>query len=316
MQTLQDLRIIFMGTPEFAVVSLQRLLEARARVEAVVTVPDRPAGRGRKLAASAVKNFATSIGLPVYQPENFQEPSFLRVLQQHRAEIFVVVAFRILPRSVFSLPKLGTVNAHGSLLPKYRGAAPIQWAVINGERETGITTFLIDDKVDTGNLLLQRVTPIDANETAGELHDRLAVLGAELLIETLNGLAQGTLTPQPQQGEPTRAPKITKEMARIDWQRPAKQLHNFIRGMSPVPAAFALWQNKKLRIFRSSLQAASHAASPAGTVLQMDRRNGRFEIATGDGTLAILELQLEGKKRMPVTEFLQGSELRVGERLR
>lgn len=308
------MKIVFMGTPEFALPSLQKL-QQRGWVAAVVTGADKPAGRGLRLIESPVKQFARQAGIAVLQPDKLDDPTFLAALHKLEADLFIVVAFRLLPRAVFALPPRGTINLHAALLPKYRGAAPIQWAIINGETETGVTTFFVDDKMDSGELLLQRKTAIGENETAGELHDRLALMGADLLLETVNQLAEGRLRSRPQEGEASRAPKITKEMARIDWRKPARELHNFVRGMNPVPGAFTRWQGKLLKIFRS--EAREHAAREflPGLVCRLEAPRGELWIQTGEGALAIRELQVEGKRRMPALEFLQGHAMALGDRL-
>jgi methionyl-tRNA formyltransferase len=295
-----------MGTPEFAVPSLQSLLKNGVQVVAVVTGVDKPAGRGLQVHESPVKQFAKKAGLPILQPDKLEDASFLATLRNFEADLFIVVAFRLLPRAVFAMPPQGTINLHAALLPKYRGAAPIQWAIINGETETGVTTFFIDDKMDTGEILLQRKTNIGENETAGELHDRLAVLGADLLLETVQQFSEGRLRAQPQQGESSRAPKITKEMAEIAWRKPARELHNFIRGMNPIPGAFTHWQNKIVKIFGTGLRDFNGPDSAPGEVCFVDAAAGELWIQTGEGALAIQELLLEGKRRMSAKEFLHG----------
>ncbi len=296
-----------MGTPEFALPSLSKLLEHQAQVVAVVTGADKPAGRGLHVVASPVKRFAQQAGLPVLQPDKLHDPSFIAALQQLAADLFIVVAFRILPRAVFALPPRGTINLHAALLPKYRGAAPIQWALINGETETGVSTFFIDDKMDTGTLLLQEKVAVGENENAGELHDRLSVIGAELLLETVTRLSAGRLQSRPQPGgEPSLAPKITKEMARIDWHKSARELHNFVRGLNPVPGAFTHWQGKLLKIFVSEVREHPAQGFLPGQICHVDAQHGELWIQTGKGALAIRELQLQGKRKMSSAEFLRG----------
>jgi len=303
-----------MGTPEFAVPPLEKLLEQRVPVVAVVTGEDKRAGRGLQLRPSAVKQCALAHGLTVLQPARLNDPGLLDSLQRLKADVFVVVAFRILPPQVFSIPPRGTINIHASLLPKYRGAAPMQWALINGETETGVTTFLINEKVDSGEILLQRRTPIGPEETLGELHDRLARLGAELLIETLRQFQQGTLVPQPQTGEATPAPKITDALAEINWHRPAGEICNLIRGLSPVPGACTHWQGKNLKILRGRALPANAGDLPPGSVYHVDARAGELWVATGEGVLAVTELQLAGKRAMKTSEFLQGHRMAVAEK--
>ncbi len=309
MRTLQELKVIFMGTPEFAVPSLQTLLARQIPVIGVVTGPDKPAGRGLHLQPTPVKKLAASAGLPVLQPEKLRDPQFIANLRAWQAEVFVVVAFRILPPEVFTIPPLGTINIHAALLPKYRGAAPIQWAIINGERETGVTAFFIEEKVDTGEVILQQKTTIGEFETAGELHDRLAVMGADLLVETLGQIAAGTVRRQRQAGEVTLAPKITKETAAIDWQKSAREIFNLVRGMNPVPGAFTRWEGRNLKIFRTHVVNDFSSGHEAGIVVRANERTGELVVQAGMGHLAIDELQIEGKRRMSAADFLRGHQV-------
>lgn len=315
MRSRQELKVVFMGTPEFAVPTLQRLLEQNIPVVGVVTGPDKPAGRGLHLQPTPVKKLAAKVGLPILQPEKLRDPQFIENLRGWRAEAFVVVAFRILPREVFTLPPLGTVNIHAALLPQYRGAAPIQWAIINGEHETGVTTFFIEEKVDTGDMILQRKTDIGEFQTAGELHDRLAVMGADLLLETLAQIAAGTVVRQPQVGQISLAPKITKEMAAIDWQKSAREIFNFVRGMNPVPGAFTIREGRNLRIFRTHVINEVSSGHEAGTVVRTNERQGELVVQAGRGHLAIDELQIEGKRRMSAAEFLRGHQVQIHQKL-
>lgn len=312
---LQDLKIVFMGTPEFALASLQKLCDAGAQVVAVVTGMDKPAGRGLQIIETPIKQFAVQRGIPVLQPEKLNDPAFVAALRELRADLFIVVAFRILPREVFTLPLRGTINLHAALLPRYRGAAPIQWALMNGETETGVTTFFIDEKMDNGEMLLQERVAIGENETAGELHDRMAVIGAEVLLNTITQLAAGTLQSRPQQGEITLAPKITKEMAELDWSKPASVLRNWVRGLNPVPGAHTHWQGKLLKIFASEVR--EHAAQEflPGQVCHVEAQHGELWIQTGKDALALRELQLEGKRRMNAAEFLRGHQIKVRDQL-
>jgi methionyl-tRNA formyltransferase len=309
MQTLQELKVVFMGTPEFAVPTLQHLLEQKIPVVGVVTGPDKPAGRGLHLQPTPVKKLAANIGLPILQPEKLRDPQFIENLRAWQAEVFVVVAFRILPPEVFTIPPLGTVNIHAALLPQYRGAAPIQWAIINGEHETGVTTFFIEEKIDTGDMILQRKTAIGEFETAGELHDRLAVMGADLLVETLAQIATDAVLRQPQVGQISLAPKITKEMAAIDWQKSAREIFNFIRGMNPVPGAFTIREGRNLKIFRTHVINDFSSGHEAGVVVRVNEHKGEFVVQAGMGHLAIDELQIEGKRRMSAAEFLRGHQV-------
>jgi len=305
-------RIVFFGTPDFAVASAEALRRAGMAIAAVVTAPDRPAGRGLGLHESAMKRWAGQYRIPVLQPEAFRDASFLQALREIAADVFVVVAFKILPRDVFTIPRLGTINLHASLLPKYRGAAPINWAIIQGERETGVTTFVINEKVDTGEILLQRRVAIGPDETFGELYERLKTVGSDLLVETLRNYVAGRLNPRPQAGTPTRAPKITPEICRINWQQPAERIRNLVRGLSPVPAAFTFLAGKRLKIFRCEPEPASPRGE-AGEILLADAKSGRLLVRAGDGCLRLQELQLEGKKRMDAGSFLRGSAVKVGD---
>ena len=249
-----SLRIVFMGTPEFAVASLDALVKAGYNIAGVITAPDKPAGRGMKLTESAVKKYAVEHDLPVLQPEKLKNPAFLEELKALKADLQIVVAFRMLPEQVWSMPPLGTVNLHGSLLPQYRGAAPINWAVINGEKETGVTTFKLQHTIDTGDILLQESFPIGENETAGEVHDRMKEIGAALLVKTVSGLASGSLSPQPQsslvnENELKHAPKIFTEPSRIDFSKTVEEVHNLVRGLSPFLGAFTTMDGKRLKIY-------------------------------------------------------------------
>jgi methionyl-tRNA formyltransferase len=300
-------RIVFLGTPAFAVASLDAILQAGFDVVGVVTAPDRPAGRGMRPKTVAVKDFALLHGLRLLQPERLKDPGFLEELRSLHADIQVVVAFRMLPEAVWAMPPMGTVNLHGSLLPRYRGAAPIQHAVMNGETVTGVTTFRLKHEIDTGDLLLQEPIAIGEEETAGELHDRMKLIGAQLLVRTIRGLAEGTLVPVPQDTssfeELPKAPKIRNEDCRIDWSLPVRKVHDLVRGLSPVPGAFTNWEGRTLKVFRSRAEVCPVTDSP-GTPQTDGRRSLRF--ACPDGWLHITELQLEGRKRMSAEEFLRG----------
>ena len=305
------MRIVFMGTPEFAVPSLRILLENRYDVVAVVTVPDKPAGRGRQTTSSQVKLFAEEHGMTVFQPQKLKDPAFIDQLRNVSPELFIVVAFRILPPEVFSLPKFGSFNLHASLLPKYRGAAPINWAIINGERETGVTTFFLKETVDTGNVILQARIPVGPDETAGEIHDKLSEIGAEVVLHSVRLIEQGKMTPKPQNNElASPAPKIFKDDCRIDWNRPAGDVHNFIRGLSPRPCAFTLYNDMSLKIYRSTVSTRQRSGNP-GEIVFADQRIG---VQTGNGIVEILELQLEGKKKLSAEEFLRGFQIHVGDK--
>ncbi|MFN4286374.1 MAG: methionyl-tRNA formyltransferase [Lacibacter sp.] len=307
---VKQLRIVFMGTPAFAVASLDALVKAGCNIVAVVTAPDKPAGRGMQLQQSAVKQYALAHGLPVLQPEKLKDPTFLETLRNLQPDLQVVVAFRMLPEVVWSLPPRGTINLHGSLLPQYRGAAPINWAVINGESETGVTTFQLQHEIDTGHILLQQSMPIGPDETAGEVHDRMMHIGAALLVATVKGIAAGTLQPLPQDqllqqsAEPLKhAPKIFTETCRINFQQPVQTVHNLVRGLSPYPGAFTTLHEKMLKIFRSAVDKTPPAET-AGT--PVTDRQGILKFACTDGYLVAQEVQLEGKRKMTVAEFLRG----------
>jgi methionyl-tRNA formyltransferase len=301
------MRIVFMGTPEFAVASLDAILEAGYSVVGVVTAPDKPAGRGMQLTESAVKKYAKAKGLLILQPEKLRNPEFLDALKALRADLQIVVAFRMLPEMVWNMPPMGTVNLHGSLLPQYRGAAPINWAVINGEKETGVTTFQLQQDIDTGSILLQDRFPIAETDTAGDVHDRMKVIGARLLVRTIEGLAAGTLKSVPQENLVglKHAPKLFTETGKIDWLRPTVEIYNLIRGLSPFPAAYTELDGKLLKIYRA--EKAVHALAPdaAPGVYDTDGKT-YLRFATVDGYIRVTELQLEGKKRMSVTDFLRG----------
>lgn len=304
-----------MGTPEFAVPCLDRLIERGVRIAAVVTGVDKPVGRGHKVQTSPVKKRALAAGLPILQPENLRDPSFRDALRRHPADLFVVVAFRILPPEIFTLPPLGTINVHASLLPKYRGAAPIQWAILRGEQETGITTFFIEEQVDSGDMILQRRTPIGAMETAGELHDRLMLIGAEVLFDTVSLIAAGEVPRHKQEGTPTPAPKITRDMAHIDWAQPASEIFNLVRAMNPLPCAFTTCRDKLLRIYRVHEVRGSSANYAAGTVIRADAASGEFFVGTAAGVIAIDELQLQDRRRMSAAAFLRGFSIAREEKL-
>lgn len=305
------MRIIFMGTPEFAVSSLDALVKAGFEIAAVITAPDKPAGRGMKLTESAVKKYAIENHLRLLQPEKLKNPEFIQELRSIQGDVQVVVAFRMLPEMVWNMPPKGTINVHGSLLPKYRGAAPINWAIINGEKETGVTTFKLQHEIDTGNILLQEVIPIAENETAGELHDRMKEIGAALLVKTIKGMEEGTLKDKPQaefgSGEEIpHAPKIFTETCRIDWQQPVQKIHNLIRGLSPFPGAFTYMDDKLLKIFKTEKEVVAYSTNPGE--IESDGKTF-LKIAGNDGFVKIKELQLEGKKKMGVEDFLRGNKI-------
>ena len=318
-----------MGTPEFAVTSLDALVKAGCNIVGVVTAPDKPAGRGMKLNESAVKKYAVEHGLHVLQPEKLKNATFVDELKSLKADLQIVVAFRMLPQVVWNMPPMGTINVHGSLLPQYRGAAPINWAVINGEKETGVTTFKLKHEIDTGDILLQESFPIGENETAGEVHDRMKEIGAALLVKTVEGLAEGKLKERPQttvhrpqlnteallssvdRGMSTtlkHAPKIFTETCRIDFSKTVEEVHNLIRGLSPFPGAFTELSGKMLKIYRSKKEESSPNHSQEGE-LETDGKT-YFKFRCRNGYVHVLELQMEGKKRMAIEDFLKGYRLK------
>lgn len=306
----KDLKIVFFGTPEFAVTSLDALVKDGFNVAAVVTMPDKPAGRGKKIQMSDVKRYALEHDLPVLQPEKLKAPEFVDALRAIDADLFIVIAFRMLPEVVWGMPRLGTFNLHASLLPKYRGAAPINHAIINGETETGITTFFLKHEIDTGDMIAQRSIAIGEDENAGELHDRLMMLGAEAVVDTVNAIIDGTLTTSPQpEGEFIAAPKIFKETCRIDWERLRKNLHDFIRGLAPYPAAWTrmIEQSGKpsdIKIFATSMKdIPSDISLLPGEALVKGKH---LYAGTADGVLEILSLQPAGKRAMGADAFILG----------
>jgi methionyl-tRNA formyltransferase len=310
MKTFEQLRIVFFGTPDFAVASLNALLEAGANIVTVVTAPDKPAGRGMQLQASAVKQYALSKNLPVLQPEKMKSLDFLEELKKLNADLQVVVAFRMMPEVVWNMPPMGTINVHGSLLPQYRGAAPINWAIINGETETGVTTFKLKHEIDTGDILLQQKVPILPEDNAGAMHNKLMAAGAELLVVTVKGLAADSLREIPQDQVQAKdlkhAPKIFKEHLLVDWNGNVSKVNDFIRGLSPYPTAYTMVGGKSIKIFKAHYLAENHSTTP-GTSETDHRSYLRF--AASDGWIYVEELQQEGKKRMNIVDFLRGFRL-------
>lgn len=309
------MRIVFMGTPDFAAGSLKALLASEHEVAAVVTQPDKPRGRGKAVQFPPVKEEAVGAGIPVYQPARVRDPEFVEELRALKPDVIVVVAFgQLIPQAILDLPKYGCVNVHASLLPKYRGAAPIQWAVIDGEPVSGVTTMQMDAGLDTGDILLQREVELAPDETGGSLFDKLRDVGAELLLETLKGLKEGTITPQPQpETSPTAyASMLTRQMGQIDWSRSAAQLERLVRGLAPWPGTCTRLHGKTLKIWRAHVESGPGGAEP-GTVAAVLKN--KILVQTGDGLLAIDELQPEGKKRMESAAFLLGYRLQAGERM-
>ena len=303
-------RIVFMGTPEFAVASLDKLVMAGCNIVGVITAPDKAAGRGMQLQQSAVKKYAVEKGLHILQPEKLKNPVFLAQLKALQADLQIVVAFRMLPEVVWNMPPMGTVNLHGSLLPQYRGAAPINWAIINGEKTTGVTTFKLQHEIDTGDILLKAVIEIGENETAGELHEKMKEVGAELLLKTVKGLFAGNLVEVPQdrsdgdrQTGLKHAPKIFTETCKVDWNKPVDEMYNLVRGLSPYPAAFTFLELKKLNIYKCTKLLNTPMVAPG--IYETDQKTF-LHFACLNGYLSIEELQLEGKKKMGIADFLRG----------
>ncbi len=299
-------RIVFMGTPAFAVASLSALLAAKMNVVAVVTAPDKPSGRGMKLQPSAVKQFAIENNIEVLQPEKLKSPAFFDALKTLNADLQVVVAFRMLPEIIWSMPPMGTLNVHGSLLPQYRGAAPINWAIINGEKQTGVTTFQLQHAIDTGNILLQAPIDISENMTAGELHDIMKEVGANVLVKTIEGLQNNTIKATPQTNDNVtlkHAPKIFTQDCEIDWHQSVNDIHNLIRGLAPFPGAITKVEGKIVKLYATYKLPSSVTEAP-GTFITDGKTFAK--IACKDGYIGINDIQWEGKKRMPIVDFLRG----------
>jgi methionyl-tRNA formyltransferase len=307
------MRLVFFGTPDFASRCLEKIISSKHQVAAVVTAPDKRKGRGMKLEPPEVKRLALTRGLDIFQPANLKDPLFLQRLSSYNADLFCVVAFRILPEQVFSMPPKGCINLHASLLPKYRGAAPINWAIINGEKETGLTTFFIRKAVDTGDMLLQEKIEIGPDQTFGELLDRMADLGGELLIRTIDIIETGNIKPVCQNSsQATPAPKLIPQMGNIDWSKKAIEVHNLVRGLSPYPGAYSFRSGKKILILRTSPLDSDAAANPPGRVLQADPRKGII-VTCGAGGIQILQLKPESGKAITGAEYVRGHRLIAGE---
>jgi len=310
MRDYKDVRIIFLGTPDFAVASLDALVKAGCNVVGVVTAPDKPAGRGLQLQQSAIKKYAVENNLHVLQPEKLKNETFIQELKSLQADVQVVVAFRMLPEIVWNMPPMGTINVHGSLLPQYRGAAPINWAIINGEKQTGITTFKLKHEIDTGNILMQEIIPINDDETAGELHDKMKDIGAALLVKTIKAVAENNIDEVDQNIKSeilniklNHAPKIFTDTCKIDFTKPVDEVYNLIRGLAPYPAAFTILNNKTVKIFSCTKETAT-PAEPAGTYITDNKSYLKFVCV--NGYINALEIQMEGKKRIKIEEFLKG----------
>jgi methionyl-tRNA formyltransferase len=305
-----NLNIVFMGTPEFAVPSLEILLQKGYNLVAVITAPDKPSGRGLKMSPSPVKELALKYGVAVLQPTNLKSPEFIEELKSYKADLQIVVAFRMLPEAVWNMPRLGTFNLHASLLPQYRGAAPINWAIINGELETGLTTFFLKHEIDTGNIIFQEKEPITEQDNAGTLYERLRQKGAGLVLKTVQAIENGNYPQLAQQMSETikLAPKIFKETCEINWQQRSRAIYNFIRGLSPYPTAWTLLKNKLCKIYASH-EAVNDTAPSKNPGEYITDGKQFLHIKTSDGWLAIDELQMEGKKKMGIEEFLRGNKL-------
>lgn len=311
---MKNIRIVFMGTPDFATETLKKLVENRFNVVAAITAPDKQAGRGQKLQSSSVKQYAISQQIPVLQPTNLKDTSFLEELKSYNADLQIVVAFRMLPKAVWAMPKMGTFNLHASLLPDYRGAAPINWAIIQGEKQTGVTTFFIDEKIDTGAIILQETTEILPRETAGSLHDKLMVQGANLVLKTIELIAQNKVKSQIQPEKVYKeAFKIHKETCRIDWTKSLEQIDYFIRGMSPYPTAWSVIKRQSIEIPVKIYEATPLKEKHSLTVGSILIENKALKIATTDGFLQIDQLQLPAKKRMTSKELLNGFSFELGD---
>ncbi|MBT8324731.1 MAG: methionyl-tRNA formyltransferase [Winogradskyella sp.] len=318
MSTKRDLRIVFMGTPDFAVATLDRLVTEGYTIVGVITAPDRPSGRGQKLRQSAVKTYALSKGLKVLQPTNLKAESFIEELQELNANLQIVVAFRMLPKVVWAMPEYGTFNLHASLLPDYRGAAPIHWAIINGETKTGVTTFFIDEKIDTGAIIMRASTSIGADETVGELHDRLMTLGSDVVIDTVKHIEYNTVETsiQPKIENLKTAHKLHRDSCKIDWDQPVDVVYNKIRGLNPFPAAWCYLVDgddfEAIKIYAVKKQPSTHQSSPGSMIIT----NDQIKVACTDGYIIILEMQLPGKRRMDVKSLLNGYEFSPEAKLR
>lgn len=314
------MKIVFMGTPEFAIPSLQKLLSSSHKIEAVVSAPDKERGRGRQITSTPVKQFALENGIKVFTPLDLKNPDFINEMKKIAPDLFVVVAFRILPKELYQLPKFGSINLHGSLLPKYRGAAPIQWAIINGEKETGVTTFFLEEKVDTGNIILQKKIPINDDDDFGSLHDKMMNVGAEVVINTVEMIDQGNVKVDKQENSlSSPAPKITKEICEIDFTKSADEINYLVRGLSPYPAAFFIHNGKYIKIFKTKVISEESIDksndwrsidinSMSGKVSSINVLQTKKEIyiRTKEKILQVLELQPEGRKRITAEEFLRG----------
>ncbi|MEM9981858.1 MAG: methionyl-tRNA formyltransferase [Bacteroidota bacterium] len=300
------MRIVFMGTPEFAVPSLRILIAQHYDIVGVITTPDKPAGRGNQVRTSAVKEFALTNNLPLLQPTNLKEETFLSSLRALKADLQVVVAFRMLPEVIWAMPPLGTFNLHASLLPKYRGAAPINWAIIQGEKETGVTTFFLQQDIDTGNIIFQEKEAIQESDTVGALYERLKQKGAQLVLKTVKAIATGDYPNTPQEGEVTQAPKVFRETCKIDWHQPRKVIYNLVRGLSPYPAAWTTLQGKNCKVYEVDIDFTHNQEQPTDTGSWISDDKTYLAFKAIDGWVALKDLKLEGKKRLQIEDFLHG----------
>ena len=310
------MKILFMGTPDFAAESLEKLYNSNHEIIGVVTNPDRPKGRGMKLAESPVKEFAVLKNIPVYQPQKVKEnEEFLNDIKNMNPDIVCVVAYgKILPKEILEIPKYGCINLHGSILPKYRGSAPIQWAVLNGDKKTGVTTIYMNEQMDAGDMILTRETEIGEYETTGELWERLSTIGAELLLETVDRIEKGTAPRVPQEGDFTLAPMLNREMSKIDWNTSAKVIKNLVYGLNPIIGAYTMYDEKKIKIWKIEILDEISTEQP-GSILESDDKKG-LKIATRDNVISVTEIQGENAKRMPIGEFLRGNKLEIGKVLK
>lgn len=300
------MKIVFMGTPEFAVPCLQKIIDEGHEVIAVVTQPDKPKGRGKKLGMPPVKELALKYDIPVYQPVKAREESFIETLKGMNPELIVVVAFgQILPKSILDIPKYGCVNVHASLLPRYRGAAPLNWVIINGEEKTGVTTMYMDEGLDTGDMILKSEIPLDNEITAGELHDKMMIDGAQVLKETIDLIVKDKAPREKQSDENTcYSPMMSKSLGNIDWNKPAKDIHNLVRGINPWPSAYTTYEDQTMKIWKTKVINKNSDKKP-GTILNIDKEG--IEVSTGEGIVQIKEIQMSGKKRMIVSEYIKGN---------
>ncbi|WP_058485312.1 methionyl-tRNA formyltransferase [Defluviitalea phaphyphila] len=305
------MKVVFMGTPDFAVPSLQKLIDEKYDIAAVITQPDRPKGRGKKMMPPPVKVLALKYNIPVFQPEKVKNPEFIEKLRSIAPDLIIVIAFgQILPKEILDMPKFGCINVHGSLLPKYRGAAPIQWAIINGEKVTGVTTMFMDEGMDTGDIILKRELPIEEDDTAGDIHDKMSILGAELLKETLDNLIRGNIRREKQNDkEATYAPMLKKEMGLINWGETSEKIINLVRGLSPWPSAYTFYKDQMIKIWKVQNYNKNYKDNSIGEIVEVIKNKG-IVVKTGDGSVLITEIQAQNGRRMTVEEYLRGHDMK------